>query len=78
MVKSKLEEFISVLEKNKKISFYLYNVEYTIVKVNDKSYLIQQFGIEQSYTYSNLNDLFDKFIVYGDLLKECINDIKII
>jgi len=78
MVKNRLEEFVSVLEKNKKISFYLYNVEYTIVKVNDKSYLIQQFGIEQSYTYSNLNDLFDKFIVYGDLLKECINDIKII
>ena len=78
MVKNRYDEFVSILEKKKEISFYLYNVEYTIVKVKDDSYLIKQFGIEHNYTYSSLNNLFDKFIVYGDILKDCLNDIKII
>lgn len=77
MVKNKVEEFVSILEKNKEIKFYLYNVEYTIVKVKDNSYLIKQFGTEHTFIYSNLNELFDKFIVYGDVLKDCINDIKL-
>lgn len=78
MVRNRFEEIVSTLEKNKEISFYLYNVEYNIVKIKDNSYLIKQFGTEHTITYSSLNDLFDKFIVYGDLLRECINDIKII
>lgn len=77
MVKNKVEEFVGILEKKNKITFYLYNVEYTIVKVKDNSYLITQFGTERTFTYSNLNELFDKFIVYGDVLKDCIKDIKL-
>lgn len=77
-MKNKFEELVSILEKKKEVSFYLYNVEYTIVKVKDDSYLIKQFGIEHNYTYSSLNNLFDKFIVYGDILKDCLNNIKII
>ena len=78
MVKNRFDEFVSILEKKKEIAFYLYNVEYTIIKVKDDSYLIKQFGIEHTYTYSSLNNLFDEFIVYGDILKDCLNDIKII
>lgn len=78
MRKDKLEIFINTLEKKKEISFYLYNAEYSIIKSNDNNYIIKQFGIEYTCSYSNISDLFSKYMVYGELLKDCFKDIKII
>lgn len=77
-MKNKLEEFVNALEKSKDISFYLYNVEYRVTKIENNNYLIEQFGTEHIFNYSSLNDLFNKFIIYGDSLKDYIHDIKIV
>ena len=77
MDRSKIEEFVNIIENNKKVSFYLYNVRYTIIK-NSNGFLIKQVGINRTYSYSKLTDLFSEYRIYGLSLVECFEDIKII
>ena len=77
MDKSKIEEFINILENNNKVSFYLYNVVYTIIKSNN-DFFIKQFGVNRTSSYSKLTDLFSEYRIYGLSLAECFEEIKII
>ena len=77
MDRSKIEEFINILENKKEVSFYLYNVVYTIIK-NNHEFLIKQFGVNRTSSYSKLTDLFSEYRIYGLSLAECFEEIKII
>ena len=73
---NKIETIINEISKNNKITFRLYNTPYTI-KQKNQTMLINQTGINVTYTYENLKELLNKYIVYGSTLNELINDIKL-
>lgn len=77
MDRSKIEEFVNIIENKSKVSFYLYNVVYTIIKSNNE-FLIKQIGINHTHSYSKLTDLFSEYRIYGLSLAECFEEIKII
>lgn len=77
MNKDKLELFVKILNDNKKISFYLFNVKYIIIYEN-KEFKIKQENLSTYKTYSNIVDLFNSYCVYGDVLKDLFNELKII
>ena len=41
-------------------------------------FTIKQVGINRTYSYSKLTDLFSEYRIYGLSLAECFEDIKII
>ncbi len=58
------------------VSFRLYNALYKII-LKDNVLIIHQEGLDVSYSYHSLKELFEKYIVYGLTLIESLPDIKI-
>lgn len=56
-------------------TFRLYNALYKIT-LSTNGYSIHQEGLEISYHYHTLKELFEQYIVYGDPLIDLIKDIK--
>ena len=69
--------FAKRLKEEHIIYFRLYNALYKITLSNHKL-VIRQEGMDISYTYSSLKELFENYIVYGYSLLESIDDIKMV
>jgi hypothetical protein len=77
MDEKKLNLFVKIFKSQKEINFILYNALYKI-KYQNKKYIINQFGIDTTYIYDNITDLFNNYLIYGSSLRESFKDIKII
>ena len=58
------------------VSFRLYNALYKIT-FSKNGYSIHQEGLDISYHYRTLKELFEQYVVYGDSLKDLLEDIKL-
>ncbi len=76
MYKELLLVFSQRLKEEHFVLFRLYNALYRITLTRE-GYTIQQDGLNISYTFDSLRDVFENYIVYGDRLIELINDIKL-
>ena len=77
MEREKMNILIRRLQEEHVVCFRLYNALYTITFLQGKL-CIRQEGIDVSYYFSSLQELLQKFVVYGNTLLESIKDIKII
>ncbi len=64
------------LQHDHVVSFRLYNALYKITYFNGKFY-IHQNGLETVYSYSSLKELFHQYVVYGSVLFNILDDIKL-
>lgn len=76
MVNEKLIIFSKRLQNEHVISFRLYNASYKVTLSHQKISIHQE-GLNISYTYSSLKELFYQYVVYGSPLIDNIEDIKI-
>lgn len=77
MENSNVLNFIEHLQEKRSVYFRLYNALY-IVSLDQEKYSIHQDGMTISYTYPTLEELFNRYIVYGIPLIDSFNDIKIV
>ena len=77
MNEKKIKLFINRLQEDHIIYFRLYNATYQI-KLEQAGITIHQQGLEVTYPFENLRQLFENYVVYGDKLIDCMNDIEII
>ena len=57
--------------------FRLYNALYRVTFSRDQ-YTILQEGVDVSYSYSSLDELFNHYVVYGSYLINSLEDIKFV
>ena len=76
-MKDKINVFITILTKKKKIEFYLYNVTY-IIYIQEEKYVIRQINSNIEYLYDDLKLLFNSYKIYGQSLAQCFKNIFII
>ncbi len=73
----KMLVFAKKLQEEHVVCFRLYNALYK-VQFSQKKLTIRQEGLDVSYTYSSLHDLFHYYVVYGASLIDSLEDIKMI
>lgn len=76
-MKKKFNFLIEILSRNKKVSFYLYNVKY-IIYISNNKYIIKQNNSDYLYTYDDINKLFTEFKIYGSSIIESLEDLIIV
>lgn len=69
--------FMEHLQEKRSVYFRLYNALY-IVSLDQEKISIHQDGMTISYTYPTLEELFNRYIVYGIPLIDSFSDIKIV
>lgn len=62
------------LQEERVVSFRLYNALYIITSEKENVFIHQE-GIDVVYTYSSLNELLEKYVVYGSKLFYVLDDI---
>lgn len=77
MVNNKLKQMVYELGKKGEVSFYLYNIKYRIVMLENDDYLISNSGSFNARKYHGIRNLFEEYLVYGSSLLECLDDIII-
>ena len=77
MEREKIEILVRRLQEEHVVCFRLYNALYTITFIQGRL-CIRQDGVEVCCYYTSLQELFHRFVVYGNTLFESIQDIKII
>lgn len=63
--------------KNKCASFYLFNTKY-LIKNHNSSITIQNSGSNNIKSYSNIEEMFSTYIVYGSSLQDLLDKMIII
>ncbi|MCI6265446.1 MAG: hypothetical protein MR598_01200 [Erysipelotrichaceae bacterium] len=76
MKKKIIKDMVYLLDRQGYISFYLHNVKYTIIHV-DNEFIIKQSGCNNLIRFNEITDLFQNYKIYGDSLIESLEDIII-
>lgn len=73
-----MQKFVNILGKDKVIYFYLYNTLYRIIMLDNDYYRISSYGSAYYAEYHKIINLFDNYYIYGETLRNCVDDIIIV
>lgn len=76
-MRDKLNLLMTVLTQKKEVEFYLYNVTY-IIYTRDNKFIIRQLNSNLEYVYDDLKILFESYMIYGQSLTECFDNVYVI